>query len=192
VSAYDITILVIIIVFGIRSLMKGLIGEVMAVIGLVVAFLCARLFGQTVGDALFGGKNQWFAEAAGYLLVFLLVLVAAWGISLALKITLKKTPMRWVDKLGGFLFGAIKGAVIVSLFLLVFKGTEIGARRFNLNSPTKTFFQQSVLANAVPRYTVCLFMGDMKVCQELARPPAATPFKPVSAPAKPAVPVKKK
>jgi uncharacterized membrane protein required for colicin V production len=176
-STYDVIILVVLCAFGLRSLMKGLIGEIMGIIGLIVGFLCGRLFGHTVGVTLFGAKNPWLADPAGYMIVFILVIIAARILSRILKISVKKTPIRWLDKAGGFATGFIIGATILSLGLLALKSFDVNARKMHFKSPASAVFQQSTLASALPKYTVCLFLGDMmKTCKMLdQQPPAPAP-----------------
>lgn len=177
-SNVDIFLLIVLAVFGVRSMMKGLIGQIMSIGGFVVGYLCARLFGPRVGEMLFGGGNKFLAETGGYLVVFVLVLVAAWGLSFVLKVSLSKTPVKWVDRAGGFLYGFLLGAFILGFILLAFKSVDLNVRKMKLKSPTSKMFETSVLPTAIPRFTVCLVLGELKTCDALKKPVAAVPAAP--------------
>lgn len=189
----DIFILIVLCAFGVRSLLRGLIGEIMSIAGYILGYLCARLFGHSVGAALFGVKNAWLTDTGGYLVVFVFVLVLSWILSRVLNVSVKKTPVAWVNKAGGFLFGFILGATILGMILLVAKSVDLNAKKYKLPAPAESVFKSSYLANAVPRYTVCLLISDLKTCDAFPAksplpalaPPSNTP------PAKPVAPKKK-
>lgn len=207
-SSYDIVIFLVILAFGVRSLIRGLVKEILSMIALVIGFLCARLFGPSVGGMLFHSENPWLADAGGYLVVFLIVIIAAGIASLAFKITFKKSLVGWLNRAGGFAFGVVKGAVIVSLILLPLKGIEMYAKKIRLDdlpveiietgslvSPLDKLFEESTLATAVPGLTLCRFMQELEVCKELlkgrSKPlprPAAPKPKEKTRPAKPPPP----
>lgn len=121
-NAIDIAILVVIVVFAVKGLIRGLVIEVFTLAGLLVGYIAAlREMGTLSG---FLGKHIQLPELVlnivAFLVIFLaIVLIFRW-IAGALKRIMKWTFIGWLDRGGGILFGILKGLLIASLLLLVF------------------------------------------------------------------------
>ncbi len=114
----DILLLAIIGISGLLSLRIGLIREAFALAALLIGLLAAIVLGQTYGNDL----PDWIGNPVATQVLFFLVcflafylLVTLVGASIARLI--KAIKLRWMDHLLGFVFGAIRGAIIVVLLL---------------------------------------------------------------------------
>ncbi len=101
---------------------KGLVQEIVGIIALVAAFVAAVVLHQAAAGWLKGMAPAipgHIAPTAGFmaafLAVFLAITIAGWLLS---KI-IRATPLDLADKLGGMAVGLIKGALIISVLLLL-------------------------------------------------------------------------
>ncbi|HOX29201.1 MAG TPA: CvpA family protein, partial [bacterium] len=147
-STFDIIALIIIAAPGVRSMLRGFVKEAFSLGGIVVGLIAARLF-HTQAAAFFKGwiKQDLFANALGYVSIYLAINVAAEVISFFLSKILKKAQLGAVDRLGGFAVGALKGLFVVGLFVMLVNGIA--------GSIDKSFLSGSLLARPI--------LGFMKI-----------------------------
>jgi membrane protein required for colicin V production len=114
----DIILLAIIIVFGVRGLMKGFVHEVIGVVALIAGYALAYKFSLQVG-LLFKSfeLSEKAMSALGFVIVFILVYIVCMVIATFLSKALKSVSLTGLNRGGGFVFGAIKSAVILSVIL---------------------------------------------------------------------------
>ncbi|BAI81043.1 colicin V production protein [Deferribacter desulfuricans SSM1] len=114
----DIVLLIIIGVFAIKGLFRGLIGEVFGILGLILGYLLAYQYYQlTAKFASALGFNKSVSDVVGFVITFIIIYTIIIIISIILKKFFKKIQLGWADKLGGFLFGALKSSIILALAL---------------------------------------------------------------------------
>jgi membrane protein required for colicin V production len=115
----DIIIILALVVSVVVGFVRGFIKESISIATLVVAVWAALYFGPSVG----GISESWLTSAElrvwfGRALVFTVVLVIGgllgWGISRLVRLSV----MNGVDRLMGSLFGAVRGVLLVALFVL--------------------------------------------------------------------------
>ncbi|MCR9248514.1 MAG: CvpA family protein [bacterium] len=118
----DTTAVVVLLVFFVVGLFKGLFWQVSRIAILVLAYLVAGRFGGDVGSWLArdlqrdtGSPDTMLYLA--YVLVFLGVVVILSLLAMQFQKVLKQTGLTFFDRLGGGLFGVATGACTV-LFLL--------------------------------------------------------------------------
>jgi len=118
----DIVVLVLLALAVFLGFRKGLVQEVVGLAALAAAFVAAVLFHKTAAAWLRGlipAVPQNMAPTAAFiacfLAVFLAITIAGWLLS---KI-IKATPLDLADKLGGMAVGLIKGALVLSIILLL-------------------------------------------------------------------------
>jgi len=98
---------------------RGLVREVMSLAGWVIAFLAANLFAAPVADVLPETiKRPELRTLIGYVLVFLVVLIAATAVALLLAKLMRAVGLGSLDRTLGGLFGLLRGLVIVVAFAL--------------------------------------------------------------------------
>lgn len=119
----DIGIILLALVVLIRSYLRGLVQEVAALGGLILAVVVGLRFhdrAERYLEAAFG-PAPWLS-AAGFIILFLATLILVALISSKLAKVMAKGPMGGIDRLLGLCFGAVKAGVLVVLcvFLLTF------------------------------------------------------------------------
>ena len=122
-NGLDIGIILLALVVLIRSYLRGLVQEVAALGGLVLAVVVGLRFhgrAERYLEAAFG-PAPWLS-AAGFIILFLATLILVALISSKLSKVMAKGPMGGIDRLLGLCFGAVKAAVLAVLcvFLLTF------------------------------------------------------------------------
>jgi membrane protein required for colicin V production len=104
-----IALLLVSMLFG---LMRGLVFEVISLVGWVVAFLCAQWLADDVGHWLpFGDPAATWRYAAGFVLVFVAVVFGVGLVAALVRKLITVVGLRPVDRTLGAAFGAARGAV---------------------------------------------------------------------------------
>ncbi|WP_299976584.1 CvpA family protein [Desulfobacula sp.] len=119
-NIFDIAVIVIISVCLIRGLFKGLIGEVSEIIGVVAGFYGAYTYYPLItpyAEKWIG--NPGIRNLTAFFLLFCAILVIVSLISVLIRKFLKLVFLGWVDRAFGFVFGAAKGVLIVSVFFIM-------------------------------------------------------------------------
>lgn len=107
------------------GLWRGLVYEVLSLVGWVVAFVVAQAYGAAVAAWLpFGGPAGSMGRlAAGFGLAFLGTLIA-WTLAAKLvRLLISATPLSVLDRALGSLFGLVRGVVLLLAVALVVKLT---------------------------------------------------------------------
>lgn len=116
----DIIILIIIGVFGIKGVFKGLVSEVFGMMGLILGYVLAYQFYPHAAKLMsFIGLSQNIADKVGFVIMFLAVYIIVLVVGIVLKKFFKAIQLGWADRTGGFFFGAVKAAVILSIILTI-------------------------------------------------------------------------
>jgi membrane protein required for colicin V production len=93
---------------------RGLVAEVLSVVGWIAAFIAAQLFATTVGQLL---PMQSFSDglryAAGFACVFIGTAFAAGLVTWMVKKLIESVGLRPVDRTLGAAFGLVRGAVLL-------------------------------------------------------------------------------
>jgi len=126
---------------------RGLVREVLSVLGWVIAFLAAGLFAGPLGpempQAIPGPELR---VAAAYLAVFVGALVATSLVALLLSKIVKAVGLGGVDRLLGALFGAARGLLIVLAAALLAGLTSVPRQAFWRDSASGPLLAQAALA----------------------------------------------
>ncbi|MDZ7379019.1 MAG: CvpA family protein [candidate division KSB1 bacterium] len=124
---FDISILTIILVFIVVGFRKGLLAEVVGLLGIAVALVLAVRYGPEAGR-LFVRRTH-LPELLGVFIGFAVVFGGVWMFFHMFKSALEKvlSPMaiKWVDKLGGLFLGAVEGVVVASILIFLFSLTPL-------------------------------------------------------------------
>lgn len=117
---------------------RGLVYEVLSLVGWVVAFIVARTWAQEMAQWLpLDGWDMQLRYAAGFVLL-LVVAMFAWGlVSWLSKQLIEAVGLRPVDRTLGALFGVLRGVLLLMVLSLVIRYTPLHAA---------PWWQQSVLA----------------------------------------------
>lgn len=118
----DYIILCIIIIFVLKGLFRGLIVEVIGLVGQLVSVILATKLMSNVSEII--GRNidsipPAVSTIIGFLTVFIAVHMVFQLIAHILQKFVKYTFLGWLEKLAGGMVGFTKGAIITSLFVLL-------------------------------------------------------------------------
>ena len=124
---FDVAIAVIIIAFIIMGFRKGLIAEVLGLLGIVIAFFLAIRFGGFAAG--FIPERFKLPEilnyVAGFILVFGGVVIFFRMLTKALKSVIHPTALKGLDKIGGLMIGFAEGLLIASVIVFLFSLTPL-------------------------------------------------------------------
>jgi len=119
-NGLDIFFLVIIVISSIFSLFRGIIKEVFSILSLIGGIIVGNLLYSKV--ALFLMRfitSSFWRNVIAFVVIFLIVCVLINLVGNLLQKTLKKLAISWVDRLGGVIFGFIRGVVIVTILVII-------------------------------------------------------------------------
>lgn len=102
------------------GLWRGLVQEVLSLVGWVVAFYVSQIYAPAAAAYLpMEGSSQVLRYAAGFVVVFVGVLVATALLSWAIKKLLSAVGLGVLDRLLGGLFGVLRGVVVLLVITVV-------------------------------------------------------------------------
>jgi membrane protein required for colicin V production len=121
-SAVDWILLAVLGLSLLLGLWRGIVQEVLSLVGWVAAFYVSQLYAPLAAAWLpMEGSSQMLRYAAGFVVVFVAVLVATVLVSFVVKKLVSAVGLGPLDRLLGSLFGLMRGVVIL-LAVTVFVG----------------------------------------------------------------------
>jgi len=119
-NLFDIVCMVIIGFCLIRGIFRGLVKEVSAIVGVIGGFYGAYTYYPNVGAFL----SPWISKPAylnivSFMAIFCAVLIVVNVLGIIIKYLLNVVFFGWLDRLGGAVFGIIKGFLIASILFIV-------------------------------------------------------------------------
>lgn len=117
----DIIIAIVIAVFAVAGLRRGLILEAFALAAFIIGIYGAMYFCDFVSATLtktFDISDEYVSIVAFILTFILLMLLVRWLGKLVYNLV-NALYLGFLDKIGGLIFGAAKGAFIVSILILI-------------------------------------------------------------------------
>ena len=117
----DIIIIIILVLFFISGARRGLIRQLLDIVGIVVAFIGAFYLAHFVAAFLAESIELTYSVSLviAAVAVFIGILLLFHALGLVFKKIAEITLFGTVDKVGGGLFGALKGLLLVSLLLVI-------------------------------------------------------------------------
>jgi membrane protein required for colicin V production len=114
IAALDWIILAILLLSMALGAWRGLVYEVLSVLGWFAAFIVAQLYAATIGQMLpMSGATEALRYAAGFVLTFIASAFAAGLLAWLAKKLIETVGLRPVDRTLGAFFGLLRGAVIL-------------------------------------------------------------------------------
>ena len=136
---FDLIIGSIILLLGLKGIINGFFKEVFGLIGIVGGVFIASRFSNEAGTFLSNLIFKFDNESAINLTGFLVVLAVFWAVMILLGILFKKlssaSGLGIFDRILGFVFGASKFFLIVSI--IAFAVNNVKTIRENLKTPMK-------------------------------------------------------
>ena len=107
---------------------RGLVYEVLAVMGWVAAFIAAPLLASSVGQILpLGNLSEPLRYAAGFACVFVITVMVAGLLSWMASRGIDNIGLRPVDRVLGALFGTLRGLLLLLAVVVVVQLTPVGS-----------------------------------------------------------------
>lgn len=118
----DLIIGIILVLFAISGLRKGLIIEAFYLASFIVGVYGAMYFSDVVVEWMYTliDKGAEYVSVVAFVLTFVIFVVVIRLLGRLISELVSAINLGFFDKLGGFLFGIMKGALIVSVVILVF------------------------------------------------------------------------
>ncbi len=121
INYLDVVLGIILLLFGIGGLRKGFIIEVSSLLGFVAGVYGALYFSDFTAAKL---STQFdipptYLNAVAFLLTFIVLALLVNLIGKLLSKVVKEVNLGAFDKIGGFVFGALKGLLLCSLLIMV-------------------------------------------------------------------------
>jgi membrane protein required for colicin V production len=115
----DLVIVLVIFVSVAIAASQGFFFEAFSLAGTVIGYLLAswEYFRVAAWFAAYV-KTQWVANVAGFLVIFLAVLLLAGIVARLARWAVREVGLRWFDRLLGAAFGLLRGILLVSVVIL--------------------------------------------------------------------------
>lgn len=119
-TSFDYLVLVVIAISIILSVMRGLLREVLAILGWVAAFYVAKTYTNQVLPMMpVNIPTEPLRILAAFLVLFLATLLVASLLAIALSAIFKKIGLGWLNRLLGAGFGMVRGLLIVCVLVFL-------------------------------------------------------------------------
>ena len=123
----DIAIVLIVAFFVTTAFSAGLIRELVTLVSVVAGVVVAGLFHDDLArDVLVFIDNKDTASIVAFLVLLGAIYLAGQLIAIMLKQVAAVLLLGWADRLGGALFGLLKGLVVVEVLLIAFVTFDVG------------------------------------------------------------------
>ncbi len=114
ISAVDWILLAVLGLSMLLGMWRGIVQEVLSLAGWVAAFYVSQMYAPMAGTWLpMEGSSQMLRYAAGFVVVFIAVLVATALVSWTIKKLLSAVGLGLLDRFLGSVFGLMRGVVIL-------------------------------------------------------------------------------
>ena len=118
-NPFDIVTTVILGYSSIRGLFRGLVKELSSVVGVLAGFYGAYSYYLTVSELMSGFvSDPAYRNIFGFFVIFCAAFVIISIIGVIIKYLLNVAFLGWLDRIGGVLFGMVKGILIVSVLFI--------------------------------------------------------------------------
>lgn len=121
VNAIDLAVIAIVLISGLLALMRGFVHEALMVaawVGAIFATLYGFAYAKPYARDLI--PYGWLADGAAGLTIFLVTLFILWSVSRYLASHVQGSTLNPLDRTLGFLYGLLRGAVVVILAYLAY------------------------------------------------------------------------
>lgn len=119
IQYFDVTVLCVLGLFALRGLLRGFVGEIAGLVGLLGGVWLAHRFYAPLATHLTIIKTPLWQNAVAYVAIFLGVIIAVGVIARLLRAILTFSFVAWADKSAGLLVGIAKGVLICAALLVL-------------------------------------------------------------------------
>lgn len=124
---FDIVAIVVVALFFLRGMWKGLVRQVVGFLGVIVGYMLAMRFSGPIAIKYFSGFTPATGHIIGFLIVFVVCIMAASLIASLIARLITVTGLGALNRIGGAILGGAKGCFIVAvvtMILIAFSGPE--------------------------------------------------------------------
>ena len=119
-TGFDYVVLIIVVASMALGVWRGVVGEIIALVAWILAFLAAKFFGAEVAKLLVNAiTDPALRIVAAWVAIFVIVLMLMALLRLAVRGLLKALGLSLTDRLLGVIFGAARGLLIVLVLVTV-------------------------------------------------------------------------
>lgn len=119
-TSFDYAVLIIIGFSIVVSMMRGVVKEVLAIIGWVAAFYTAKTYATQLMPLLPADiPTEQLRVLAAFLILMLAVLLIANLLTIALSSIIRKIGLNWLNRFLGAAFGFARGLIIVMILVFL-------------------------------------------------------------------------
>lgn len=118
----DLILGILLILSAINGFSKGFVEELAGLVALILGIWIAIHFSDVVGNFLIATFNITFKHftVVAFIITFLIVVIIVHMIGAFVNKLVKIARLGFLNRLAGLAFGVVKGALILSVFLVVF------------------------------------------------------------------------
>ncbi|HWS97109.1 MAG TPA: CvpA family protein [Candidatus Methylomirabilis sp.] len=118
-SALDWIILFVVLMNVLGAIGQGFFYELFSLAGVIAGYLIAAWqYPRMAGLYIHYVNSEWVAEIAGFLTIFIVVVLLGGAAGKTARWAVKEVGLRWFDRLLGGLFGFLKGMVICTVVVI--------------------------------------------------------------------------
>jgi membrane protein required for colicin V production len=125
----DWTILGVVVLSVLGAAAQGFFFELFSLAGAILGYVLAAWNYKRVAPWFLPYvKNDWVASAAGFLLIFIAIVILAGAAGRIARWAMKEVGLRWFDRVLGAAFGLVKGGLIVSVLVMALAAFGPGSK----------------------------------------------------------------
>ncbi|MCR8678532.1 MULTISPECIES: CvpA family protein [Campylobacter] len=159
ITWFDIIVIAVVVILGIKGVINGLIKEVFGLIGIIGGVIVASRNASLVGEQISLYLYE-LSDSAEFFFGFLLTLLIFWFICLLLgnllSKMLKMSGLGFVDRLLGFFVGAAKIFLVLAILVAIVSRISV------LNQKISPYFKDSKV------YPVLLAAGEFIMAMDIS------------------------
>ncbi|HPJ78214.1 MAG TPA: CvpA family protein [Prolixibacteraceae bacterium] len=131
----DIVLAILLLLSAINGFVKGFVEELAGLAGLILGIWAALRFSDRVAQFLFDQFHWTFdhLDIIAFVITFILVIILVSLIGSWVNKMVKAVALGFLNRLAGLAFGVIKGALILSIFLVIFHKFDQDVHIINQN-----------------------------------------------------------
>jgi membrane protein required for colicin V production len=120
VTPFDYVVLGVMAISLLLGVTRGVISEILALVAWLAAFIAARMWAVPVGDLMLAEMSDpLWRQLAGFVVVFVAVLILFALLRWLVTLLLKATGLRPLDRILGALFGVARGVLVVLVLVML-------------------------------------------------------------------------
>ena len=128
-NGFDFAVIAILLVSLLLGLWRGLVYEVLSLMGWPVAFVLSKLFAGDVAPMMPGAQEAMQITLA-YAVVFVAALIVWGALAWLLSRLVKMAGLGWLDRVLGGFFGVLRGGLVVLVLVWLAGLTDIPKQPF--------------------------------------------------------------